>query len=154
MELSKIAKFKKDLLGFKKIGLDSMCFIYQFAEHPDYSQLTTAIFELLETNKILAVTSTISIIEVFVRPEALQDQSTIIEYERVFQELPNLEIISINWHIARLASKLRAKYKGIRIPDALQIAAPLLREYPAFITNDIRLKKVKEIKTIILKDYL
>jgi len=154
METSKITKFKHALLKLRKVGLDSMCFIYQFAEHPDYAPLTNIIFELLETNKIIAVTSTISIIETFVLPEAVGNQLIITEYEKIFQQLPNLEIIPIDWYIARLASKLRAEYKAIRTPDALQIAAPLFRNYSGFITNDARFKQIKQIKTILLKDYI
>lgn len=154
MGTAKIAQFEKDLLALQKVGLDSMCFIYQFAEHPDYSPLTNIVFKLLEKGKISAITSTISVIETFIQPEVQGDQFIITEYERVFQELPNLEVVPVDWPLARLASKLRAKHKTIRTPDAIQLAASLLKGCLAFVTNDARLKKVKEIKTIVLKDYL
>jgi len=38
--------------------------------------------------------------------------------------------------------------------DALQIAVAQNISADAFITNDTNLKKIDEIKTIVLKDYL
>lgn len=154
MERSKLEKFRKDILSAQTLGLDTMCFIYQFQDNPRYATFTNILFELLEKNKIQAVTSTVSVVEVFIQPENLEDAMIIYEYEQVFQLLPNLEILPIDWHLARLAAKLRATYGGIRTPDALQLSAPLLKTYSAFITNDKRLKQVKEIKMLILEDYL
>jgi len=152
--MAKIKKFRKDLLSFKKIGLDSMVFIYQFSDHSQYSNLTNVVIELLEQRKIRAVTSAISIIETFVRPEKEGNTAILNGYENVFQHLPNLEIVPVDWPLSRLTAKLRSQYPNIRTPDAIQIAATLLEDYPIFLTNDSKLKKIKELKVIILKDYL
>lgn len=150
----KIKRLQKDLLSFGKIGLDSMVFIYQFADHPQYGQLTNAVMELLGKKKIKAVTSTISVIETFVQPEKEENLAILNEYETVFQHLPNLEIMPIDWPLARLAAKLRAFYPAVRTPDAIQLSAPLLKGYPVFLTNDSKLKIAKELKVVTLKEYL
>ncbi len=147
-------QFRETLLLQQKIGLDSKCFIYQFIDHPQYEPLTNIIFELLEENKIQAVTSTISLVEVFVRAEKSKDRLLITEYEKFFYGMPNLDIVDIDWSIARLAAKLRAIYTGIKTPDALQLSAALLKNCSLFLTNDKKLKKVKEIKVMILEDYI
>src|SRR3989344_1146845 len=126
----KIEKFRQELVAQKKIGLDSMIFIYQFADHPKFGPLTQAVFDLLEKEKI---------------------QFIISEYEKVFQNLPNLEIVDVNWYLARLASRIRALHANIRTPDALQLSAPLLKGYTAFLTNDERLKQVNLLKIIMLR---
>lgn len=154
MARTKIARFRLNLLSLKKIGLDSMIFIYQFSDHPSFAPLTQVVFELIEERKIQVVTSTITVTEVFVQPEREKNQFIILEYEKVFQHLPNLEIVPIDWQLARLASKLRAYYSKIRTPDALQISTPLLKGYSAFLTNDEKLKQVDLLKVITLKDYL
>jgi len=154
LRMVKIKKLQKDLLSFKKIGLDSMVFIYQFSDHPQYGQLTNVVMELLGKKKIKAVTSAITIIEAFVKPEKESDLAILNEYENVFQHLPSLEILPIDWPLSRLTARLRAQYPTIRIPDAVQISAALFKECSAFLTNDNKLKKVKEIKVITLKDYL
>lgn len=150
----KIKKLQKDLLSLKKIGLDSMVFIYQFSDHPQYGQLTNVVIELLGKKKIKAVTSAITVIETFVKPEKRNDLAVLNEYENVFQYLPNLEILPIDWPLSRLTAKLRAQYPTIRIPDAVQISTALFKGYPTFLTNDDKLKKIKELRIITLKDYL
>jgi predicted nucleic acid-binding protein len=52
-----------------------------------------------------------------------------------------------------LSSKLRAKY-AIRIPDAIQIAVGIIYGADTFLTNDSDLKKVKDIKVLVLEDFL
>lgn len=151
---ARITKFTKDLLGYKHIGLDTMCFIYQFAQDSRYSPLTTILFELMENKKISAVTSTISVIETFVLPEQHGDQFLLSEYEKIFQNLPGLTIVSADWSVGRLTARLRAHYPTIRIPDAIQLSAAILSGCRAFVTNDEKLKQVKEIPIILLKNYI
>lgn len=146
--------FKKDLLSLKTIGLDSMVFIYQFADDPRYARLTNIVFEYAEKGKINTVTSSISVAEVFVQPEKEKDNAVIGEYEKVFQNLPNFEILPLDWHTARLTSKLRAKYPHIKTPDAIQIAGTLLKGYAGFLTNDSQRKQVREIKVLVMEEYV
>ena len=68
-ERKTIKQFTEYLRTFKSIGLDTMCFIYQFADDPVYSPLTNTIFFLLEKQTIKAVTSIITVIEIFALPE-------------------------------------------------------------------------------------
>jgi len=42
---------------------------------------------------------------------------------------------------------------GFRPPDALQIGTAIVSGTGCFVTNDEKLKKVKEIEVILLKDY-
>ena len=46
-----------------------------------------------------------------------------------------------------------AKY-AIRTPDAIQIAVGIIYGADTFLTNDAGLKKVKDIKVVILEDFL
>jgi len=54
--------------------------------------------------------------------------------------------------MAKQAAELRARYK-ILLPDALQLAACLQNHAQAFLTNDNKLKRVKDLLIICLKDY-
>lgn len=149
-----ITAFAKDLRSLKRIGLDSMCFIYHFAAHPQYLPLTETLFELVETADIQAASSVISVIETLIAPEKKGLRLVAHEYEKSFQTLPNLTISPIDWPQAKLAARFRAIYPGLRTPDAIQIAACILAGAEAFLTNDKRLKQVKEIKVLVLEDYL
>lgn len=61
-------------------------------------------------------------------------------------------LTDIDRNVAVESAKLRAKYK-IKTPDAIQLTSGLINGAKAFITNDGNLKKVKEIKIIVL-DYV
>ena len=54
--------------------------------------------------------------------------------------------------VSELSSKLRAKY-SIRAPDAIQIAVGIVYGANAFLTNDSSLKKVRDIRVVILEDF-
>ena len=136
------------------MALDSMCFIYHFADHPRYAQLTNQIFELLETGKNKATTSTISVIESLVLPEKQNNQLICYEYEKVFRNHPNLRILAVDFNISRLTAKLRAKYPFLKTPDAIQISSGLISGCSLFVTNDKKLAKVREVTIAILDDYI
>ena len=150
----RLNKFKRLLSSHTLMALDSMCFIYHFADHPRYAQLTNQIFELLETGKNKATTSTISVIESLVLPEKQNNQLICYEYEKVFQSYPNLRVLPVDWGISRLTAKLRAKYQFLRTPDAIQISSGLISGCSLFITNDKKLAKVREVTIAILDDYI
>ena len=149
----KVNDFENKLLSAGSIGLDSMVFLYHFADHPLYAPLTERIFQLVEAKKISAVTSTITIAEIFVRAEQVHDEATIFAYEQAFGSLPSLSIISIDTPLARLASKLRAQYPKIRLPDAIQLSAPLLKKCSLFVTNDKKIK-IAELDILYLDDWV
>jgi predicted nucleic acid-binding protein len=149
-----IKEFTNLLLTSKKIGVDSMIFIYQFSDHPQYSAFTNVFFELLEKGKIKAVTSTISIIEILAKPEEEKNMEITQEYEKILNNFPNLELVAVDNTVARLSAKLRGTYKTIKVPDAIQIAVTILKNYPVFLTNDIKLKQIKELKVITLQDFI
>lgn len=149
-----LIRFRKDLMLYKHIGVDTMCFIYHFADVPRFSPLTDELFTLTQTEKVSIVTSIVSVIETLVLPEQSEDPELAREYERLFRSLLGLTIIPIDWSVAKLTAKIRAKYPAVRLPDAIQLSAALLAGCKAFVTNDEQFKRVKEIPVILLKDYL
>lgn len=151
---NKVNLFKQNLINLKHVGLDSMCFIYQFAGHSAFSPFTKLIFSLLEENRIRAVTSMITVVEIFVHEEKIRDPFTIQAYEHSLRSIPNMELITIDWNVARFASILRAKYKVLKTPDALQIASAILNDCKGFVTNDNKLKQVKELKVVTFADFV
>lgn len=154
MANTRLTAFKQLLHRHRHIGLDTMCFIYQFANHPQYSPLTNSIFEQLNANKIKATTSTISLIESLVLPERHSRPEIVADYTRTFQQLPNLTVITVDTHLALLTAKLRALYPSLRTPDAIQLSSALLNHAKIFITNDKKLTQVKQIKVKLLSEYV
>lgn len=65
----------------------------------------------------------------------------------------HINLIDISVDIAEKAGCLRGKYTNLRTMDALQISAAITIGADVFLTNDIKLKQVKEINAIVLNDY-
>jgi predicted nucleic acid-binding protein len=53
-----------------------------------------------------------------------------------------------------MAGRLRGKYPVLRALDAIQLSVAIDVEVDVFLTNDNKLKQIKEVKILILKDYL
>ena len=65
----------------------------------------------------------------------------------------NFNLVTISAEIAEKAGKLRAKYLTLKAFDAIQIATALNVKAKLFITNDKKLRNVKEIHVLVLEDY-
>lgn len=141
----------KRLAKAKVIGLDTSIFIYFLEDNERYSQLAQLIFTGIEKGKWQGVTSTITLMEVTVRPWQLGRELAAREYEAVLAHFPNLSVVDVDRNVARAAAQLRAKY-NISPPDALQVAASLSFGAKAFLTNDKRLSRLEELTAILVLD--
>ena len=139
---------KKTLRNLKVIGLDTNLFIYYFEGHSRFGPFTKEVFNALAANDIRAVTSILSITETLSK-KSLPDKVA-YEIQKSLFEIPNLKIVDVDRIIAAEAARVRRKY-GFRLPDSIQLATALSAKAKAFITNDDRLKKFKELKIILLK---
>jgi predicted nucleic acid-binding protein len=137
----------------KIIGLDTMVFIYHFEKDQIYSPLTFSIFESLEKGNFKGITSTLTLLEILVKPKKENNSLLVERYKLLFETFPNLQVQEINENIADIASSLRANY-NINTPDAIQIATSLEVKADIFITNDAILKKMSEIKVLLLSEML
>ena len=137
----------------KIIGLDTMVFIYHFEKNQIYSPLTFSIFESLEKGDFKGITSILTLLEILVKPKKENDSLLVERYKLLLETFPNLQVHEINENIADIASSLRANY-NINTPDAIQIATSLDAKADIFITNDVNLKKISEIKVLLLSEML
>ncbi|MCL4481333.1 MAG: PIN domain-containing protein [Bacteroidetes bacterium] len=58
-----------------------------------------------------------------------------------------------NIEIAKRAADYRAKY-GLKTPDSIQVATAVYASADYFLTNDIRLKAVKELEILVLDELI
>ena len=137
----------------KVVGLDTMVFIYHFEENQAYSPLTFSIFESLEKGNFNGITSILTLLEILVKPKKENNLLLTERYKLLFETFPNLQVKELNENIADIASSLRANY-NINTPDAIQIATSLEAKADIFITNDATLKKISEIKVLLLSEML
>ena len=137
----------------KIVGLDTMVFIYHFEENQLYSPLTFSIFESLEKGNFKGITSILTLLEILVKPKKENNSLLTERYKLLFETFPNLQVKTLNENIVDIASGLRAGY-NINTPDTIQIATCLEAKADIFITNDATLKKITEIKVLLLSEML
>jgi predicted nucleic acid-binding protein len=144
-------EFRRRLSKAKVIGLDTSLFIYLLENSTRYAELARITINGIEKGKWQGVTSTITLMEITVRPWQLGLEATAREYETVLVHFPNLSIVDVDRNVARAAAQLRAKYI-VSPPAALQMAASLSFGAKAFLTNDKRLAKLQELMDVIVLD--
>jgi predicted nucleic acid-binding protein len=144
-------EFSKRLAKAKVIGLDTPVFIYFLEKNPRYTPLTQIAIKGIEEGKWQGVTSTITLMEITVRPWQLGREAVAREYEAILVHFPNLSIVDVDRTVARAAAQLRAKY-NIPPPDALQVSGCVAFGAKAFLTNDRRLSRLQELLDIIVLD--
>jgi len=143
--------FSKRLAKAKVIGLDTSVFVYFLENNPQYAPLAQITIKGIEDGKWQGVTSTITLMEITVRPWQLGNETAVREYEAVLVHFPNLTIVDVDRNVARAAAQLRARYK-VSPPDALQVAASIAYGANAFLTNDKRLLKLEDVIDVIVMD--
>lgn len=131
------------------IALDTMVFIYHLENNPQYQKTTGNILRLIELGEKQGVTSTITLLELLVKPMQMENQAIVENYTFALTTFPNLRLCELSTEIAVKAAELRAKYR-ISAPDAIQIATAIIEESDHFITNDQSLIKIEEISIIPL----
>ena len=141
-----------DLQG-KIVGVDTVPFIYLIEEHPIYIHLLRPFFESLDRGNFIAVTSTVTLLEVLVHPIRSGNDHLAHEYRDILLNSANLRTVEISSSIAEAAARLRALHH-IRTPDALQIATANEMGAMFFLTNDRRLAVVPSPRVLLLKELL
>ena len=94
--------------------------------------------------------SRLSHLECLVKPLQADDQTLLNNYRAYFTS-PGLRIVELNSSIMEQAAVLRANYRGLRTPDAIQAACALsLTGEVVFLTGDVRFAKVPELRIVRL----
>lgn len=146
-----MTRLTESLEGVTQLSLDTAPIIYFVEAYPHYDALVTNIFQRIANGDLIGVTSVISLTEVLVQPvlhanTALQRQyRDLLLHSRYFRTLP------INSAVAEKAAEMRARYR-LRTPDALQIALALITGCEAFLTNDATLRRVTDLRVVVLDD--
>jgi len=146
MELSK-------LLRGKTIFLDTAPLIYFIEKSNRYLNTVKPVIALIDSQQAKGMTSTITLLEVLVLPLREGNKKLADKYKTILLSSSDLETCEISNAISERAAMVRAKY-GFKTPDSIQLATAIVRKADYFLTNDTALKQTKEIKVIVLEDYL
>jgi predicted nucleic acid-binding protein len=137
----------------KKVFLDTAPLIYYIEENNQYSPLLDKLFLANSKGKFLFQTSVITLLEVLVHPMRHNENHLVEQYQNILCNSPTINIFELNIEIAKRAAVFRAKY-GLKTPDSIQVTTAIYASAEFFLTNDIRLKAVKEIETLVLDELI
>lgn len=141
-----------DELSGQRVCIDTAPFIYFIEKHPKYLNLLHSLFIEVDAGNIDAITSTVTLLEVLVLPIKTNNLVLVEKYRDILLYSKGLTTFEILHEISELSAKLRAKYT-IKTPDAIQIATGILYGANQFLTNDPNLKKITDIKVLILDNF-
>ena len=141
------------LQSIRLIFLDTAPVIYFVEQHPVFYASTKALFESIEAGQISSVTSPITLAECVTLPIRLNRVDLCDQYAQVIKRGVNTRFVEIGEVVAEFAAALPAKY-NVALPDALQLACAVHANCDAFLTNDLRLKKVTEIQVVAVSELM
>lgn len=144
-----VTKLADVLAGVSRLGFDTSPIIYFVERNPKYLDLVREIIRRVDRGEIEGRSSVVTLTEVLTKPKQSGDAAIEAEYRSLLLNSRNFRLLPITTDVAELAADLRGRY-NIRTPDALQIAAALIVGCQAFVTNDTALRRVTDLKILVL----
>jgi len=135
-----------------KIYFDTVAFIYWVEENPDFMHKVEAV--VLDASEAGAsfCTSVLSIAEFGVQPTAKGRQDLIFKFDELLLNA-DFDVLNVDREAAVISYQLRARYPTIKAIDALHLASAIQAGCDFFVTNDIRLKSIRELAICIIGEY-
>jgi len=136
------------------IFVDTAPIIYYIEAHPHFGPLAKEVVNAFQSGVLIAFSSVITLAEVLPKPIRMGREDLARKFAEFLRKGKNLNLVGISADIAEKAGQLRGKYPVLRALDAVQLSTAIEMEVDAFLTNDNKLKRIKEVKVLVLKDYL
>ena len=136
---------------YKRIFIDTNPFIYLLEGIAPYDIVVRDFLFEEMCAKAEFCTSTITDAEFLAKPIADGTFDKVMLYSTFLKQF-SIAKSSIDEYIAERSAHIRAKYKGIKLADALQLASAIVSGCDVFLTNDKQLRQVEEIQVVLLDD--
>jgi predicted nucleic acid-binding protein len=146
-----VTRVSDALVGVRRLALDSAPVIYFVEAQPNYGPLMAEVFQRIGAGQLAGHTSVVTLTEVLVKPLLTADHGLIATYRDLLLNSDGIETSTVDRAAAEHAAELRARY-NLRTPDARQLAVALRDGCQAFLTNDVRLKRVTELDVLVLDE--
>ncbi len=144
----------EELACINSVFIDTAPIIYYLQAHPEFGPLAREVAFTIESGSLTAYTSVLTLTEVLIKPIATNDVALAQKFVQFIKHARHITLIEISEGIAETAGNVRGRYSFLKTIDALQLATALYVGADAFLTNDAKLKQIKELRVILLKDYL
>ena len=137
------------MTDFKKVFFDTAPFIYYLEDDGEFYSKAEKIF--IDVRRGDYVTSTVTVGEYLTGAFKNNDEQKASDFRNTITDY-DFEVIPISWDIAEEAARIRAKYKGFKMMDSIQLAAAKLEDCDLFVTNDRQLKQYDGIEVITIEE--
>lgn len=135
----------------ERIFVDTNPFIYFLNRVEPFFDTVRNFFFEKRMNGAEFFTSTITDAEFMVKPLADFHLEELTFYREFLKQF-GFQKIEISEIISERSAAIRAKYKGVKLADGLQLASSIDSLCDCFLTNDARLKQVQEAHVLLLSD--
>jgi len=142
---------EESLRGVQRLGLDTAPIIYFIERNVTFHPRCVPFFAAIDNGTIQAKTSTLSLPETLVHPLRDDDSARETAFRDLLLLTQGIATVPLSVPIAERAARLRADY-NLRTPDAVQVATAIMEGCEAFLTNDDRLKRITEVRIILLSE--
>ncbi len=135
------------IVPFRKLFLDTAPLVYYLDDHEYYADIVQNFILASAMNGVEMLTSVITATEYLTYPYRNNDTEKISTFFE-FTAKTKISLIPIDIAIAERAAQIRANYPYFKTMDSLQLAAALLNNCDAFLTNDKQLCQFSELSCI------
>jgi predicted nucleic acid-binding protein len=133
------------------LGLDTAPVIYFIEAHSRHGPLVAEIVRRMQQGQLEAHTSVVTLAETMVQPLIHQNARLQDAYRTFLLRTTGIVTHAMRPATAERAATLRGRYR-LPLPDALQVAQALDAGCQAFLTNDLRLKRVTDLRVVVLDE--
>jgi predicted nucleic acid-binding protein len=138
-----------DRISGTRLYFDTNIFIYALEGFPDYADDIKELFSAVDSSKLSAVTSELTLAETLVKPFVDSDLQRQEMYRNVLKNSEALTVVPVSREILIESARLRS-VSSLRLPDAIHLSTALAAGCSSFVTNDRKIREVAGISVVML----
>ncbi len=129
------------------VTVDTAPIIYLLEDNPQFAKEFVPLFQQIESGRIMAVISPVTIAEVVAGPLSSGNEILANRYFKALTSGPYWTVQNLTAELSFLAARIRIRYQ-LKLPDAIQVATAVHTSSSALITHDRDFRGVDEIKIL------
>ena len=134
------------------LGVDANCLIY-IVEGSNPARQEWLVREVFLNPGCATVIDSLTIAELLVKPLRELRSAEVMETRHAIEQMPRLSVLPIDTALAVEAARIRAT-TGLKLPDAVHLAAAVAGGAQAFLTNDAGFKRASAFLPVLILDEL
>ena len=142
---------KVETLYGKVVGLDATLLLYYMQKNAKYISVLRSFFHAVNNREILAVTSSIVLLEINFNPIKLGHSELAKAYKDILLNSPGFTVVELTTEIAEEVARLEAVH-DLHPADAIQMATAIKMNASYFLTDEWFLSSLPELNVLKLDE--